>query len=270
MFRLIGLAEEAGTGIPAILRAWRELGYRFPEFQSLTERYEFTLTLRYIHMISEADRNWLEALGGGWSESEQLALVMARHEETIDNERLRGLAGLHPADATKVLVGLRDAGGLTMEGRRRGARYRLSDKALALIYDPGLGDSEPRLGDSESRLGDSGARLGDSEPSLGDSEPSLGNLPSRLRGFTPQFTEIIYPLLGRARVPTPERDAVVLRLCAVTPLSTREIATLLERSLETARTTVRTLVAGGKLRQIHMEPSHPHQRYRTVSPPDQS
>ncbi len=254
MFRLIGLAEEAGTGIPAILSAWRELGYRFPEFQSLTERYEFTLTLRYIHMISESDRNWLEALGGGWSESEQFALVMARHEETIDNERLRGLAGLHPADATKVLVGLRDAGVLAMEGKRRGARYRLSAKALALIGEPDFKDS--------------GERLGNSRPSLGDSGKRLGNLPPELGEFIPQFLEVTKPLAGRPWVPAGERDAVVLRLCAVTPLSTREIAILLEREPETARTAVRHLVSHGALSPVYPEPNHPKQRYQPTSPDD--
>ena len=269
MFRLIGLAEEAGTGIPAILSAWRELGYRFPEFQSLTERYEFTLTLRYIHMISEADRNWLEALGGGWSESEQLALVMARYEETIDNERLRGLAGLHPADATKVLVGLRDVGLLAMEGRRRGARYRLGAKALALIGEPALKDSGERLGNSGLNLGDSGGRLGNSGSNLGDSGKRLGNLPPELGEFIPQFLEVTKPLAGRPWVPAGERDAVVLRLCAVTPLSTREIAILLERGAKTARTTVRHLVSHGALSPIYPEPNHPRQRYRTVSPLDE-
>jgi len=31
MFRLVGLAEEAGTGIPSIFQAWRELGYQYPK-----------------------------------------------------------------------------------------------------------------------------------------------------------------------------------------------------------------------------------------------
>ncbi|MBD2522952.1 RNA-binding domain-containing protein [Nostoc sp. FACHB-133] len=37
MFRLIGLAEEAGTGIPKIIRAWRELGLEMPKIDAGTE-----------------------------------------------------------------------------------------------------------------------------------------------------------------------------------------------------------------------------------------
>ena len=258
MFRLIGLAEEAGTGIPAILRAWRELGYQFPEFQSPTERYEFTLILRHIHMISEADRNWLDGLGDDWSEPQQIALIMVRHDETIDNERLRGLTGLHPADATKVLVGLRDAGLLAMEGRHRGARYRLGPKAF-----------ESDLDDSESDLGDSGPGLDDSESDLGDSGPRLDDLPPELEGFLSEFAEIIKPLEGRRWVPAAERDAVVLQLCSVMPLSVKELAVLLRRAPATTRETVRLLVKSGKLAQIHPHPHHPRQRYRTVSPLDE-
>ena len=247
MFRLIGLAEEAGTGIPAILKAWRELGYRSPEIQS--ERYEFTLTLRQAHLLSEGDRNWLQTLGNHWTEEEQIALVLARHEETIDNERLRSRAGLHPTDATKVLVKLRDAGHLTMEGERRGARYRLSAEALALLPDErqadlglpvGRGHSSPEenLGDSELSLDDSQPNLDDSELSLDDSLLNLGDLPPEIRRFASQFSEIVRSFVGRSWVRAPERDAVVLRLCHVTPLSAREIATLLQRDPQTARASV--------------------------------
>ena len=281
MFRRIGLAEEAGTGIPTILKAWRDLGYRLPEIQS--ERYEFMLTLRHAHLFSEGDRNWLEALDRDWTEAEQVALIFARHEQTIDNERLRGLAGLHPTDATKLLVKLRDAGHLTMEGERRGARYRLSAEALALIPDErqadlgftveerhvppkeSVGDSRLSLGDSQSNLDDSDRSLDDSDRSLGDSRFNLRDLPPELWTFASQFSEIVSAFVGRSWVPSPERDDVVLRLCDVTPLSAREIATLLQRDPQTARVSVRSLVRRGKLKQVYPERSDPRQRYRTVS-----
>ena len=198
-------------------------------------------------MISEADRNWLDGLGDDWSEPQQIALITARHDGTIDNERLRGLTGLHPADTTKVLVGLRDAGLLAMEGRRRGARYRLGPKA------------------SESGLGDSGPGLEDSDSGLGDSGPRLEDLPPELEGFLSEFEEIVRPLEGRSWVPAAERDAVVLQLCSVMPLSVKELAVLLRRAPATMRETVRLLVKGGKLSQIHPHAHHPKQRYQPTS-----
>jgi len=89
MFRLIGLAEEAGTGVPTIIQAWRSLGLHLPRIDVGTERYEFGLRLRYAHLLSEEGRLWLQTLGGPWQEAEQLALVVARHEGEVENSTLR-------------------------------------------------------------------------------------------------------------------------------------------------------------------------------------
>lgn len=129
MFRLIGLADEAGTGIPKILRSWRELGFHMPAIDGGTERYEFTLELRQAHLLSDEDRHWLRALGESWTEPEQLALVMARHDGDVENLKLRRVTGQHPADVTKVLGGLRNRGLLQMIGGGRGARYQLGPAA---------------------------------------------------------------------------------------------------------------------------------------------
>jgi ATP-dependent DNA helicase RecG len=37
MFRYIGLAEEAGSGMPKIIRAWRELGFVLPDIDVGTD-----------------------------------------------------------------------------------------------------------------------------------------------------------------------------------------------------------------------------------------
>lgn len=130
MFRFIGLADEAGTGMPKIIRAWRELGFQLPQINVGTERYEFELRLRYAHLIAEEDRTWLRSLGDAWSEAEQLALIIARHEGDVDNPRLRGLTGQHAADVTKILGSLRDRDLLQMIGVGRNARYQLGPAAI--------------------------------------------------------------------------------------------------------------------------------------------
>lgn len=131
-FRFIGLADEAGTGIPKIFRAWHELGLKAPKIDIGTERYQFAIRLRYIHFLSDEDREWLMGLGDGedWNESEQIALVHAKENETINNRALCTLTGEHSTDATKTLTGLRDRGYLV---RRRGGRwtyYELSRSSL--------------------------------------------------------------------------------------------------------------------------------------------
>jgi ATP-dependent DNA helicase RecG len=129
MFRFIGLADEGGTGMPKILGAWRELGFQLPRIDIGGERYEFALRLRHVHLIAEDDRVWLRSLGEGWSEAEQLALVLARHDGDIDNVRLRSLTGLHSSDVTRILGALRDRDLLRMIGEGRNARYELGASA---------------------------------------------------------------------------------------------------------------------------------------------
>lgn len=63
MFRMIGLADEAGTGMPKIARAWRELGFQLPNINVGTERYEFSLELHHSHLIRRKTGNGFLHLG---------------------------------------------------------------------------------------------------------------------------------------------------------------------------------------------------------------
>src|SRR3954447_6506860 len=104
MFRRIGLSEEAGTGVPRIFQYWRELGYEPPQIDPGNERYEFAMTLPYHDWLSEDDREWLAGFGASFTEAEQLALVIARQADGVDNQAVRAVTGLHGADVSKVLI----------------------------------------------------------------------------------------------------------------------------------------------------------------------
>jgi predicted HTH transcriptional regulator len=141
MFRYVALADEAGTGLPKVLRVWRAQGLQLPSLHSDTERYEFKATLRLVHLLSEKDRAWLAwcakanmgaeqvPLSGmaPLGPNEQLALIQARNEESVNNAAVQALTGLHRADVTQLLGTLRDRGLLEQESTRRWASYRLPD-----------------------------------------------------------------------------------------------------------------------------------------------
>lgn len=180
MFRRVGLADEGGTGIPKILRAWEGiLGLRPPTIDSGTERYEFSLTLRHAHLLSGADRRWLEGVGAGAGEAERLALLLARDDGDTDNLRLRRLTGQHTADASRTLVGLRDRGFLTMAREGRRFVYRLAGAAAgssrASLQDSvgNLSGNDRSLHPTEGHLDPNGANLPDSRASLQDNGASL-------------------------------------------------------------------------------------------------
>ncbi len=269
MFRLVGLAEEAGTGLPRIVKAWRDLGYQLPAIDPGTERYEFTLDLRHAHLLSDEDRTWLQSLGGEWSEPEQLALVLARHEGVLDNLRLRSLTGQHAADVTKVLGNLRSRGLLDMIGWGRGARYQLGSAAMlepSLARSPDKGMSPPDKdvnppGNEASSLG-SGAAPPDtrvSPPAKPEPRAAAGAIDDVTRR---ELTEIAGPARNRRRLDTATRDAIIVALCARAPLSLREIASLVVRDEMYLSDVLSKLVASGRLRFLYPEqPSHPRQRY---------
>lgn len=246
MFRRIGLAEEAGSGIPSILSSWKSLGFRLPEIDSGTERYEFSLRLRHAHLVSDEDRDWLNGLGGPWSESEQVALVLAKQEGEIDNQMLRRRTGQHSADVTKVLVSLRDRQLLEMIGDRRTARYRLSPA----VRPGGLRGTQLSLSD-----------LSD----LDDLPVTIDESPQDLDHLRPELERIAEPLRSRSHVRAKLRDEVIVELCTQLPLSIKELAELTRRSEPSLRAPIRELVREGRLRFLHpASPKHPAQRYMGI------
>lgn len=161
MFRQIALAEESGTGVPKILRIWREAGLQLPAVISDTERYEFSLTLKLVHLLSEQDRKWLARCAALASEgaqltvpavvaplapNEQLALIQARTAGSITNASVQALTGLHRADVTPLLVGLKDRGLLDRENTGRWANYRLPARLIGAYNEISLKKTDKETG----------------------------------------------------------------------------------------------------------------------------
>ena len=231
MFRQIGLAEEAGTGIPKIVQLWRKLGFQLPDIHQNTDRYEFTIELRYAHLIPADDRKWLQSLGDQWTEEEQLALVLAKHEGMVDNQRLRSLTGVHPADATAVLGKLRQRGLLDPQGGGSKTWYQLSPR---LREDAGLPDNSERVGIS----------------------PEEWNVLASIA------RPVHDALRQRKRPARTERDRTVVALCSRMPLALEELEELLGYTRSGMRGIVQDLVKQRALQYRYPErPTHPHQRY---------
>ena len=260
--RLINLAEEAGSGIQRVFRTWRNLGCRTPTIDSGTERDEFALHLRHLHLFSDDDRAWLGSLGPITDEAEQLALLIARHDGDVDNLRLRSLSGQHPADATKTLGALRNRGVLTMSGWGRGASHQLDpDRSLSprqRVSSPTpLQDSTTSPADFAANPRNANGRLQDLPPTLPDSSGSDATRHA--------LAGVVADIAGRKYLDAAVRDAVVVRLCEIAPLTSREIALHLGRSHAHARQIVAALVAAHRLEPVYPDqPTNPGQRYRAV------
>ncbi len=223
MFRLIGLADEAGSGIPKIIRNWNNLGFQLPKMEVGTERYEFIIQLKNAHLLTDDDRKWLKSMGvGEFDEHQQLALICARHEGKVDNERLRNMSSLHPSDATRILTGLRDKELLTKINDRRGTYYKL----------PGMAYEGPNLFQFEELVDDKPEKKKTLQQISEDIKEKLETLKERLKTIK-EDAEIIKELeihlkenLSRKQI-RELKEAVILRLCEVKPRKSKELSELL-------------------------------------------
>jgi ATP-dependent DNA helicase RecG len=290
MFRLIGLAEEAGSGVPRIYAAWQELGLLPPEIDLGIDRNEFTLELRYLHLLSDEDRAWLSEILDRANEPEQLALVIALREGSVDNRTLREVTSQHPVDATATLGRLRDEGYLRLIGYGRGARYELDpllprprtggesgDIGTGMVPEPAVGVQQRQIPMSDSHmLGPQSDMPIRESMNIRESETSTSIVPKSasvtkrdsaislvLDSIWDTLEATAQPVSSTDYVSSLTRDEVIVALCSTQELSLLELSWLLNRKKEYLRTVVGALIRSGKLTySIPKQPRHPEQRYR--------
>ncbi len=255
MFRFVGLAEEAGSGVPRMVRTWRDLGYEVPTFDLGSQRYEFTARLRFAHLISDEDRYWLESLAKSLDEDEQLALVLARHNGFVDNASLRQVTGRHLVDVTRVLGHLRDRELLEMIGAKRGARYELAGRLAEVV------DTEDLPADTEDLPADTEDLPADTEDLPPDSAPGTHDDDARL-------TTLAEVVARTGKIDATTRDAIIVEMCALRPLSIEELAALLDRSVPHMRAILRPLIRQGRVRYLY--PASPRSRRQRYTAPKDS
>jgi len=271
MFRLIGLAEEAGSGVPRMVQTWRKLGYESPLFDLGESHYEFSAQLRLVHLLPADDRAWISSLNMPLSEEEQLAIVVARHKGWIDNGTLRQMTGQHPTDTTRTLGRLRDSGVLQMIGSRRGARYRLNlslpSPASLPLFSSNITDTHPDSSDSVPSTTGFPSNTIDSVPSTtGFPSNTVDSAPSaHSPAIWSELVQIAVPVSAVRYISAQQRNDIVLELCQAAPLSLHDLMTLLKRNKMYVRSILKQLVDDGKLEYVFPDKlRHPQQRYRTA------
>lgn len=85
---------------------------------------------------------------------------------------------------------------------------------------------------------------------------------AQARAVWPELEAIAQPARERRRLPPAQRSDIIARLCAVTPLSVKELSQLLDRSEAYIGDAIRPLVNEGRLTFLFPDqPRHPKQRY---------
>ena len=102
-FRRIGLSEQAGTGIRAIVGNWRRLGRVPPIIDNDRARKAFQLILVKEELLSEEQLLFQASLGARLDEAEAKAFAFACREGRLCPRDVRAVSGLSGADAQAVL-----------------------------------------------------------------------------------------------------------------------------------------------------------------------
>lgn len=290
MFRLVGVGEQAGSGIPKIYGSWASQHWRPPALYERDQPYNQTLLeLRMVDLLpTELIAGLRKAFGAafdGLGHQERLTLAAAASEKTVTHARVRELTALHPIDASRLLQSLVKGGFLEAHNPGRGAVYCLPGAAIPVPEEVFGSDAIPL---PENRPGSS-PNLGASSPNLGISPPDLAGtrdengclltdqlaLPviDDLSHLSPSFRTDLditaWEPQTKGKVPREVLIEVLLALCSQRFVTLRCLAELVNRRPDTLREQyLGKLVRERKLLlAFPTTPTHERQAYCAASSP---
>jgi len=292
MFRLVGVGEQAGSGIPKIYNGWARQHWRPPALYERAEPYNQTLLeLRMVNLLPKDLLAGLCKVFGArfddLGQNERLTLAAAASEKVVTHARLREMTSLHSFDATRLLQTLVLDGFLEAHNPGRGAVYCLPGAAIPKPEEVFGAGAEPSTAESENGEGSS-PNLGDSSPNLVPSPPDLAGLRDvdgclladqltlpvvddvsrlspRLRAH---FESLASEPRAKGKVDREVLIGVVLALCSERFVTLRCLAELVNRKPDTLRDQyLSKLVRDRKLSlAFPTTPTHERQAYCTASP----
>lgn len=179
MFRLVGVGEQAGTGIPKILHGWHTQHWNPPKLRDTSSPYNQTLLeLRMIDLFPKQVMAAIEAkLGKAFRDlthTERVALALAASEGTVNHARLREVSTDHPLSLSKTLQHLTQLGMLESTGGR-GAVYHLPGEPIP-TPDEVFGEVNRISAPSSPNLRASSPNLRRSSPNLDENRNLNGCL----------------------------------------------------------------------------------------------
>ncbi len=270
MFTLIGLGEQAGSGIPRVIENWKTQHYRAPELWESDDPEATLMRLRTVSLLPEETLRELEVLFGEeferLDEDGRMALATAHIEGFVTNRRLQHITRLHPRDITALLKNLVEGGFLVPDGQGRATTYHLAGLAPVDLADgtdlgTGEGSVEHSMARSEGLKGTSEGLQSRSEGLAGTSE----GLESEDPATNAQLLAIADPIRRTGKAPKPLVRETIQRLCRNRFLHLNQLANLLNRSpVDLRQRYVKPMVEEGLLdRRYPQQPNHEQQAYRT-------
>lgn len=254
LFRMAGLGEQAGSGVPRILRAWEEQSWRWPDLWEDKERSRTTLFLPTASMLPEDSIERLrERLGperfDRLGKDEIMALVTADVEGQVTKGRIAHLTQRHPSDAAAILRNLAEQGLLDVASRRVYTLARTEGESSQLSL---LSSAHYRESSTHSDASTTPNAEIQGQPEV---DPDWRRL-----------QQLAEPVAQRKRQDRQVVREAIISMCRIRPLRPAELGSLLNRSAQALRQQyLNPLIDEGRLQYLYPgEPTHPNQAYRTT------
>jgi len=254
MFQLIGLGEQAGSGLPKVYTNWKKQHFRPPELWEQTDPDQTLLRLRLSSLIPEYAIEALNERFGDeftrMTETERLALITVEIEGSVTHRRLKQMSNEHPRDITAILRNLVDKEILDSKGKGRATVYYFLGEAPE--FTPGEFGEDDFLG---------------SIPHKGKSIPhkKADNIPKK--DFSDETWQELLDKAATVRMQkrSSKNEVIntILEVCSQCFLTANDLAKLLNRKPKTLQE--HYLYRMGDLLEMRYpnNPKHPRQAYRT-------
>lgn len=258
MFQLVGLAEQAGSGLPKVYRNWKKQHWRRPELLEQINPEQTILRLRMVSLLPEETIAELDMRFGvrfrELPETARMALANVSVEGSVTHARLREMCADHPKDLSKTLAGLVENSFLVSRGATRGTVYYFPDKVPEL----GAGEAGDELVEGILDLPE--ANLEHSKGNSEHSEPSL----EHSKGSLEHLRTLAQSIRVSKKAAHASMEAMILRLCEDQALTAPQLAGLLGREVSSLKNHyLKPMVKSGALKLLFPDkPSHPHQAYQ--------
>ena len=264
------LAETKGSGIRVMRQLMDEVGLTHPTFESDRERNQFVVTLLFHHFLSPDDLTWLRSFQYAELTDEQArALVFVREAGAISNSAFRAITHLDVLAASQQLRRLRQNGLLQQKGKGSQTYYVPSEKLLAPWHGrQGATSAPPGF---ESLSGNLAGLSGNPGALSGNLTDQSGNQVTT-QDFPPGLPEDLRNELQslKLRVPTPELENLVWRVCQWRATAAEDLARLVRRERKYVQDRLLTpMLKSGRLElTLPDQPNHPQQQYRAAVRPE--
>ena len=102
-FRLVGFGEQAGTGIPVMMRAWQQLGYLPPKIQNDKEQRSFEVSMVRELLLSDEQLFFQGSLGVTLTTAEARLFAYACRQQQVTEAEAKTVVSLPTGETRKLL-----------------------------------------------------------------------------------------------------------------------------------------------------------------------